>query len=210
MLHMAVIFVYWQNKHEWTVSTTIQGSPLNISIRNNSISKKTKVAPPSHQLTEHIAAEHTPASKPAVSEVAVHDNTTVSKSAIMKASSSPASKSPQQQNEKSNINDNPANEIALLNNNMVDYLSSEFKVRFKYPVLARKRGWQGEVLINLDINRHGKIARIAVQRSSGFLILDHNAVATFRLIGEISPGLARKLITDHHLSIPVVYQLTDS
>jgi len=75
-------------------------------------------------------------------------------------------------------------------------------------MLARKRGWQGEVLLGLAINRHGEIAHVAVQRSSGHQVLDSNAVKTFELIGAVSPILRTELMNEHQLSIPVVYKLT--
>jgi protein TonB len=216
---MAAVIVYWPNQHELLVSTPLQGGPLNITIKNKSLNNDSPDGPKTakqqkHRKTERptthqasspqvVRREHSDTIRPEVDHLSTKNNSVA-------IATSTRSDAKAQTGKNKSAADNQVQKTARLNNNMIDYLSSEFKVRFKYPVLARKRGWQGEVLLNLDINRHGKIARVAIQRSSGYLILDHNAVKTFELIGEISPILAQQLFGDHHLSIPVVYQLTGS
>jgi len=100
--------------------------------------------------------------------------------------------------------------FALLNNDMLNDLNSKFQARFRYPMLARKRGWQGKVVLALNINLQGKIARIVVQKSSGYKILDRNAVKTFEAIGSISNGIQTHIQKPHKLNIPILYQLTGS
>jgi periplasmic protein TonB len=97
---------------------------------------------------------------------------------------------------------------AALNHDMLEYLHAEFRLRFQYPLLARKRGWSGEVVIALNVNHNGLIHDIAVQKSSGYPVLDNNAMDTFRSIGLVSPAIQSRIIKSHHLSIPVVYKLT--
>jgi protein TonB len=209
---MAAVMVYWPSQHELVVSTGLHGSPLKISITEHSNSRKT--APKQREPQTDPGAQT--ASSPKILRQKNSDTVkpemehpvNKDKSVAIKHNIRPDTKAQTSSNE--SAPDDQVQKTARLNNNMIDYLNSEFKVRFKYPVLARKRGWQGEVLLNLDINRHGRIARVAIQRSSGYLILDHNAVKTFELIGEISPILSKQLFGDHHLSIPVVYQLTGS
>ncbi len=97
--------------------------------------------------------------------------------------------------------------FALLNNDMLKELHSEFQARFKYPMLARKRGWQGKVVLALNINLQGKIANIAVKHSSGYKVLDYNAVKTFEAIGMVSPSLHDRIKQTRSFNIPIVYQL---
>ena len=97
---------------------------------------------------------------------------------------------------------------ALLDHDMLEYLHAEFRARFQYPLLARKRGWSGEVVIALNVNHNGMINDIAVQKSSGYPLLDNNALDTFRAIGLIAPALQSRMYKTHHLSIPVIYKLT--
>lgn len=98
--------------------------------------------------------------------------------------------------------------IALLEHDMLTYLHSEFRVRFQYPLLARKRGWSGEVVIALNVDHNGMIDYIAVKKSSGYPLLDNNAMDTFREIGLMTPAIQSRINNRHQLSIPVIYQLT--
>ena len=45
-----------------------------------------------------------------------------------------------------------------------------------YPLLARKRGYQGTVLLDVLVSKDGKAASIQVARSSGYKILDKAAI----------------------------------
>jgi periplasmic protein TonB len=49
-----------------------------------------------------------------------------------------------------------------------------------YPLLARQRGWQGVVLLRLSIGSDGAVTSVAVERSSGYAVLDAEAVAAVR------------------------------
>jgi len=97
---------------------------------------------------------------------------------------------------------------AELDHDMLAYLHSEFRVRFHYPMLARKRGWAGEVVIALNVNHDGLIDDVAIKKSSGYPLLDDNAVQTFRAIGTVTPAIQSRINTRHRLSIPVIYKLT--
>jgi len=49
-----------------------------------------------------------------------------------------------------------------------------------YPLLARKRGYQGTVLLNVLVSKDGKAASIQLARSSGYKILDRAAIQGVR------------------------------
>ncbi len=44
-----------------------------------------------------------------------------------------------------------------------------------YPQVARKRGWEGTVVVRLTVNKEGFAERITTQKSSGFPSLDESA-----------------------------------
>lgn len=50
----------------------------------------------------------------------------------------------------------------------------------EYPPLARRRGWQGEVLLRIHVTSGGAPLAVRVQRSSGHRVLDDAAVAAAR------------------------------
>ena len=49
-----------------------------------------------------------------------------------------------------------------------------------YPLLARKRGYQGTVLLEVLVSKDGKAASIQLARSSGYKILDRAAIQGVR------------------------------
>jgi protein TonB len=83
-----------------------------------------------------------------------------------------------------------------------------------YPQRARRRGWQGEVLIAFHINREGQLGDIRLARSSGYPLLDNSAMAAMHKVKAI-PFLQQ---TDNprrlgwqamDLQLPVLYQLQE-
>jgi len=49
-----------------------------------------------------------------------------------------------------------------------------------YPILARKRGYQGTVFLEVLVSKDGKAASIQLSRSSGYTILDRAAIKGVR------------------------------
>ncbi len=72
----------------------------------------------------------------------------------------------------------------------------------RYPLLARRRGWQGRVLLRVEVGAHGRVDALAVERGSGFDILDQAAVQAVqawrftpaRRSGQGVPAIAQVLI----------------
>jgi periplasmic protein TonB len=79
---------------------------------------------------------------------------------------------------------------------------------FRYPVVARQRGWQGEVQIAVRIDADGNLHNIRLARSSGYALLDEAALRSLTRIGRM-PQVASWL-QGHafDLRVPVVYRLT--
>ncbi len=46
-----------------------------------------------------------------------------------------------------------------------------------YPLLAQQRGWEGTVLLTLQIDERGHVTKATVARSSGYDVLDAEAIA---------------------------------
>lgn len=57
----------------------------------------------------------------------------------------------------------------------------EFIIRNKiYPALAKRKGWHGDVSLVLSVTPQGRITTIQLARSSGYKILDDNALGLIR------------------------------
>lgn len=50
------------------------------------------------------------------------------------------------------------------------------KVQPNFPLLARRRGWEGTVVVRFDVDTDGKVANVDVAESSGRSVLDEEAV----------------------------------
>lgn len=77
-----------------------------------------------------------------------------------------------------------------------------------YPYIARRRGWDGKVLLGFQVNRQGRLINIHLSNSSGYAILDNSALSAMQQIKQITriPPLLPE--TTDTLSIPVIFELT--
>jgi protein TonB len=95
----------------------------------------------------------------------------------------------------------PSHLLALLRMRLQEY--------FVYPPLARKRGWQGDVRIDVRLEADGRIKPLRVVRSSGHSVLDRDALDTLARLGTLPQ--ARGLLGGHSYAfeLPVSYRLTE-
>lgn len=77
-----------------------------------------------------------------------------------------------------------------------------------YPYIARRRGWDGKVLLGFQVNRQGRLINIHLSKSSGYAILDNSALSAMQQINKITrmPPLLPEITET--LSIPVIFELT--
>jgi TonB family protein len=52
--------------------------------------------------------------------------------------------------------------------------------KLSYPPAARKNGWAGTVKVSFVVNEDGSVKNVKIHVSSGFEMLDHNAVETIK------------------------------
>ena len=76
----------------------------------------------------------------------------------------------------------------------------------EYPMIARKKGWQGRLLLNVSVNKNGDVTNINVVETSGFEILDKTSVKTIKNWKFIPARIGGKNIEDN-LNIPVSFKL---
>lgn len=82
------------------------------------------------------------------------------------------------------------------------YIRDAIMKNLSYPLIARKMGWSGKVTISFVICESGDAEDIKIIESSGFAILDKNAVETVKKVLPFpKPPLRAEII------IPVVYRL---
>lgn len=74
----------------------------------------------------------------------------------------------------------------------------------RYPYIARRRGIEGTVLVKVELKKEGDISGVSVIRSSGYEILDENALSLIKTAGRFKHNTGRDIV----IKVPVTYILT--
>jgi|OpeIllAssembly_1097287.scaffolds.fasta_scaffold114625_2 TonB family protein len=83
---------------------------------------------------------------------------------------------------------------------------SELARHFRYPSLARQRGWEGRVLLGFRVDTDGRLRLQRVLHTSGFAVLDQAALDSLRQVERVTDTGSAQL----DLRVSVLYHLTDS
>jgi TonB family protein len=75
-----------------------------------------------------------------------------------------------------------------------------------YPQEARKKGYEGEVILRVEVLRNGRVGQIDVKKSSGYELLDRSALATVKQWRFVPAQKGEKAIP-LWVNIPVKFQL---
>jgi protein TonB len=89
-------------------------------------------------------------------------------------------------------------------------ISKEIKRFQKYPVPAQRRGWQGTAEILLKIAADGKVTSITLAKSSGYAILDEEALEMVRRASPLPQAPADLRGRALAVSVPIVFRLQNS
>jgi len=77
-----------------------------------------------------------------------------------------------------------------------------------YPTLARERGYEGTVVMEVEVLPSGRCGEVRVERSSGHAILDHAAVQAVRR-WRFQPASRLGRPTTVRVEIPVTFRLIE-
>ncbi len=78
----------------------------------------------------------------------------------------------------------------------------------EYPMIARKKGWQGRLLLNVRVSEKGKVLNINIVKTSGFKILDKTSVETIKE-WKFSPARIGNDYVEDYLNIPISFKLVN-
>ena len=100
-----------------------------------------------------------------------------------------------------NVTDKEAVVTKYLNENFA-YIRDRILKNVSYPDTARRKGWEGKVVLSFVIMANGSVKAFKIIQSSGFTVLDKSAIETVRDTAPFPrpPGEAQ-------LVIPITYQL---
>jgi len=76
----------------------------------------------------------------------------------------------------------------------------------QYPLIARRRGYQGKVLLEVLVKKDGKVGSIRLARSSGYEILDRTAIKGVRN-WLFRPAKRGDELVEMWVKIPIRFQL---
>jgi len=76
----------------------------------------------------------------------------------------------------------------------------------EYPIIARKKGWQGRLLLAVHIDKNGNVLNIDVKETSGYEILDRVSLKTIR-DWKFFPARHGDRYVEDNIDIPVSFKL---
>jgi len=77
----------------------------------------------------------------------------------------------------------------------------------EYPRIAALRGWEGEVRLRLRVARKGNLLGVALDRSSGFEVLDQHALAMLAAFSGLPPLPEGLDGSEIQVVVPIHYKL---
>lgn len=77
-----------------------------------------------------------------------------------------------------------------------------------YPMAARRMGWQGKVLVSVEVRADGRAGQVQVQQSSGHQVLDEAALRAVRN-WRFSPARQAGQLIDKRFLIPIPFVLKE-
>jgi len=81
---------------------------------------------------------------------------------------------------------------------------------FEYPLVARIRGWEGTVLLELRVESDGHLDRIRIERSSGYAVLDRSALNSLNRLGYLTEAATWLNGRSIDMQLPVIYRLVEN
>jgi TonB family protein len=75
-----------------------------------------------------------------------------------------------------------------------------------YPLEAREKGYQGEVLLRVEILANGRVGQVEVKKSSGYEVLDQSALVAVKK-WKFIPARKGEVAIPFWVNIPIKFQL---
>ncbi|MCW9030527.1 MAG: TonB family protein [Gammaproteobacteria bacterium] len=90
---------------------------------------------------------------------------------------------------------------------IISHINHKIRNDFYYPQLARRNGWEGKVLLSLNVTAEGLIKNAQIKAGSGYPILDQSALNALLKIKAIQNTENWFNINNQNIIIPVIYRL---
>lgn len=101
----------------------------------------------------------------------------------------------------------PPPDLDAARSNYGSLLSREFAKHKQYPRVAQMRGWQGTVRVELQIDASGNVTSTSIAESSGFEMLDKQALEMVRKASPLPLPPESLRGRDFTIIVPVAFKL---
>ena len=111
-----------------------------------------------------------------------------------------------------NQNQEVGKTVNSINNTKKVFSKATYKLGSKknphppYPMIARKEGWQGKLILNVFVNKNGKVKNVELLKSSGYKILDNVSLQTVKK-WSFKPAQLGKRYVEDNIKIPLRFVL---
>jgi protein TonB len=95
-------------------------------------------------------------------------------------------------------------------NQLLGELQTRLSRYLVYPPLARRRGWEGTVLLGMRVESDGHLHQLRIDHSSGYTVLDHSALNSLNRVGRLAEATAWLEGRELDMQLPVIYRLIDN
>jgi TonB family protein len=99
--------------------------------------------------------------------------------------------------------------IASLSNYELAYPDYKVNPKPHYPYVARRRGYEGVVVLKVLVMENGRVGEIRIEESSGFEILDEAAIKSVRK-WVFSPAKRNGIPVSSWVKIPIRFELNEA
>ncbi len=120
-----------------------------------------------------------------------------------------ATKSATKKSTHTNTQGTTQTDTATQRNYLLGQLQNQLSRYLTYPLRARRRGWQGEVLLSLRLDAQGQLHNIQILRSSSYAVLDRAALQALSRLGRLRLPADAPQRQPVDLQLPVVYRLSE-
>lgn len=104
----------------------------------------------------------------------------------------------------------PAEAPLLSEHEVTDRVRAAFATHFRYPRLARRKGWEGRLRVGLHVGADGRLSRIQLLESSGYRVLDQAALRSLERLPAIADAGERIHRRGMDIVLPIEYRLVDA
>lgn len=89
------------------------------------------------------------------------------------------------------------------------HIQTRLAEHFRYPLMAKRRGYQGTVTLSFYIKGNGTLEKILIAKSSGYGILDRSALAALLKVNKLENIEQWLQGEGMNMNLPVRYQLNE-